>query len=148
MKIYYEKICFFLKNYNFNQFSFLKFCEARMLISSRIFGISIKNNKTDILCPFADLLNHKRPRQTQWYYDDNLNSFIIQAIEKINIGQEIFDSYGKKTNARLLLNYGFCLDNNDSHEYNLYVLFNNKYPMFDIKKIFFRMNMIILKYLI
>ena len=100
MKNDYIKLCEYIPN--FKQFKFSKFKEARVLISSRIFGIAINNNKTDALAPFADLLNHRRPRQTQWYYDDNLESFIIQAIDNIKQGNEIFDSYGKKTNARLL----------------------------------------------
>jgi histone-lysine N-methyltransferase SETD3 len=136
MKIDYEKICFYIPS--FTQFSYQKFCEARMMISSRIFGIQMGDNKTDVLAPFADLLNHKRPRQTQWYYDNMLESFVIQAIEDINEGSEIFDSYGKKTNARFLLNYGFALDNNDSSEYPLNVIFNDSYPLFEIKKNLFQ----------
>ena len=136
MKIDYNKLCEYLPDYK--QFSFLKFCEARVLISSRIFGIAINDNKTDVLAPFADLLNHKRPRQTQWYYDDNLESFVIQATENIKEGCEIFDSYGKKTNARFLLNYGFCLDDNDTSEFLLTVAFNDSYPLFDLKKNFFQ----------
>ena len=141
MKSDYEKICYYIPS--FKQYSYQEFSEARMLISSRIFGISIGEYKTDVLAPFADLLNHKRPRQTQWYYDDVINAFVIQAIEDIQEGSEIFDSYGKKTNARFLLNYGFCLDNNDSHEYPLTVVFNESYPMFEIKKIFSKTNMIL-----
>ena len=136
MKNDYNKLCEYLPD--FKQFSYLKFIEARVLISSRIFGISIKENKTDVLAPFADLLNHKRPRQTQWYYDDNLQSFVIQATENIKEGSEIFDSYGKKTNARFLLNYGFCLDDNDTSEYLLTVDFNDTYPLFNLKKNFFQ----------
>ena len=136
MKSDYNKLCEYLPD--FKQFSYLKFCEARVLISSRIFGIAINDNKTDVLAPFADLLNHKRPRQTQWYYDDNLESFVIQATENIKEGSEIFDSYGKKTNARFLLNYGFCLDDNDTSEYLLTVEFNDTYPLFDLKKNFFQ----------
>ena len=136
MKNDHNKLCEYLPN--FNQFSFSKFCKARVLISSRIFGISINRKKTDVLVPFADLLNHKRPKQTQWYYDDNLESFVIQAIEDIKEGNEIFDSYGKKTNARFLLNYGFCLDDNDTSEYLLTINFNEKYPLFDIKKKIFK----------
>ena len=109
-----------------------------MLISSRIFGISINDKKTDVLAPFADLLNHKRPRQTQWYYDDHLESFVIQATEDIQEGSEIFDSYGKKTNARFLLNYGFCLDDNDTSEYIMRITFNENYPLFEEKKNFFQ----------
>ena len=136
MKADYNKLCEYLPD--FKQFPYIKFCEARVLISSRIFGIAINENKTDVLAPFADLLNHKRPRQTQWYYDDNLESFVIQATENIKEGSEIFDSYGKKTNARFLLNYGFCLDDNDTSEYLLTVIFNETYPMFDLKKNFFQ----------
>jgi histone-lysine N-methyltransferase SETD3 len=136
MKNDYNKLCEYLPDYK--QFSYLKFIEARVLISSRIFGIAINDNKTDVLAPFADLLNHKRPRQTQWYYDDNLQSFVIQATENIKEGSEIFDSYGKKTNARFLLNYGFCLDDNDTSEYLLTVELNNNYPLFNLKKNFFQ----------
>ena len=136
MKADYNKLCEYLPDYK--QFPYLKFCEARVLISSRIFGIAINGNKTDVLAPFADLLNHKRPRQTQWYYDDNLESFVIQATENIKEGSEIFDSYGKKTNARFLLNYGFCLDDNDTSEYLLTIVFNDTYPLFELKKNFFQ----------
>ena len=135
IKYDYNKLCEHLSD--FKQFSFLKFCQARILISSRIFGIQMKEKKTDVLVPFADLLNHKRPKQTQWYYDDNIESFVIQAIENIKEGNEIFDSYGKKTNARFLLHYGFCLDNNDISEFNMSITFNESYPLFEQKKIFF-----------
>ena len=136
MKMDYEKICKFIPS--FSQFSYKKFCEARMMISSRIFGIQIGEKKTDVLAPFADLLNHKRPRQTQWYYDNILQSFVIQALEDIEQGNEIFDSYGKKTNARFLLNYGFALEDNDCNEVSLTVVFNDSYPMFKVKKNFFQ----------
>ena len=135
IKYDYNKLCEHISD--FNQFSFLKFCQARILISSRIFGIQMKNKKTDVLVPFADLLNHKRPKQTQWYYDDSIESFVIQAIENIEEGNEIFDSYGKKTNARFLLHYGFCLDDNDTSEFNMTVTFNESHPLFKQKKIFF-----------
>ena len=136
MKMDYKKICEYIPD--FSKFSYLKFCKARVMISSRIFGISMNDVKTDVLVPFADLLNHKRPRETQWYYDDSINSFVIQATENIKEGAEIFDSYGRKTNARFLLNYGFALDDNDTSEYLLTVIFNEAYPMFEIKKNFFQ----------
>ena len=118
----------------FNIFTLKEFMEARVIISSRIFGISINNVKTDVLVPFADLLNHKRPRQTQWYYDDRINGFVIQATEDIMKGSEIYDSYGKKSNGRFLLNYGFSIENNDCSEYPLSIIFNDCYPLYEIKK--------------
>ena len=44
MKMDYEKLCKYIPS--FSQFSYKKFCEARMMISSRIFGIQMGENKT------------------------------------------------------------------------------------------------------
>jgi histone-lysine N-methyltransferase SETD3 len=60
-----------------------------MIVSSRIFGVKIENKKTDILAPFADLLNHKRPRTTHWLYEDKYKAFIIVALDKIEKGAEV-----------------------------------------------------------
>ena len=62
MKSDYNKLSEYLPD--FKQFPYLKFCEAKILISSRIFDIAINDNKTGVLESFVDLLNHKRPRQT------------------------------------------------------------------------------------
>lgn len=97
--------------------TFEDFCKMRMAVSSRVFGIKTYGRKTDCLCPLADMINHKRPRQTQWYFSDNLDSFVMQAIDDIEEGCEIFDSYGKKCNSRFFLNYGFIIRNNESNEY-------------------------------
>ena len=132
IKADYLKLCEHLPYYK--NFNFQDFMKARMIISSRIFGISINNSKTDVLVPFADLLNHKRPRHTQWYFDDKINSFVIQATEDIMQGKEIYDSYGKKTNGRFLLNYGFSIENNDSSEYALSIIFDDCYPLYETKK--------------
>ena len=134
LKLDYEKICEHIPQ--FAQFSFLKFIKARMLIGSRIFGVEINNKTTDVLAPFADLLNHKRPKQTHWYYDNKLNAFVIQALENIKEGDEIYDSYGPKTNTRFLLNYGFALETNDNNEYSLRLTFNENVPLYEIKKHF------------
>jgi histone-lysine N-methyltransferase SETD3 len=83
----YKRICELVTG--FSSHSFRDFCEIRMAVSSRIFGIKIENKKTDVLAPFADLLNHKRPRQTHWLYDEGLKSFVIQALENIPVGGEV-----------------------------------------------------------
>ena len=92
-----------------------------MAVSSRIFGIKVNGKKTDCFCPFADMLNHRRPRQTQWFYSDEQESFVIQAIEDINAGDEIYDSYGKKCNSRFFLNYGFIVEKNENNEFPFYI---------------------------
>ena len=135
MKLDYDQLCLAIPS--FSHFSFVKFCQARMAVSSRIFGVCMNEKMSDVLVPYADLINHRRPRQTQWYYDDAINSFVIQALEDIKEGNEIFDSYGKKSNSMFLLNYGFCLENNDADDYCLKLNFNPNVPLFDEKKIVF-----------
>ena len=89
----------------------------RMMIASRIFGIQIDNHKTDALVAYADMLNHKRPRQTAWSYSDEHEGFIIEALDDIPRGDQVYDSYGKKCNTRFLLNYGFINLDNDANEF-------------------------------
>ena len=113
---------------NFQRFSYDNFCKVRMIVSSRIFGVKIKNLKTEVFTPYADMLNHRRVRQTHWNYEDSYNAFVISAIENIEPGYELYDSYGKKCNSRFLLNYGFTLENNEDNEYKLSItLAENSY---------------------
>lgn len=101
----------------YEQFSIREFSEIRVTVSSRIFGMEIDGIKTDGFVPLADMLNHRRPRQTSWSYEQSRDGFIIQANEEIDRGVEVMDSYGKKCNSRFLLNYGFIVLNNDGNEY-------------------------------
>ena len=61
------------------------------------------------------MLNHKLPKQTAWNYSDDFNGFVIESLQKIEVGEEVFDSYGKKCNTRFLLNYGFVIPNNQDN---------------------------------
>jgi histone-lysine N-methyltransferase SETD3 len=50
---------------------------ARMCVCSRNFGLQIDGHRTSALVPHADMLNHHRPRETKWSFDDELQSFTI-----------------------------------------------------------------------
>jgi histone-lysine N-methyltransferase SETD3 len=104
-----------------------------MMVSSRIFGITVNGVKTDGFVPYADMLNHKRPRQTTWYYSDERKGFIIEACDDIPRGEQVYDSYGKKCNSRFFLNYGFINLNNDANEVPLIVQLNKEDPGYEIK---------------
>lgn len=80
--------------------------------NSRIFCYDNKRGKVVALVPFADMLNHYQPRETTWDYSDIDQGFQIKSLKNINPGEQIFDSYGKKSNLRYLLNYGFTVENN------------------------------------
>jgi histone-lysine N-methyltransferase SETD3 len=55
-----------------------------MIVSSRTFGVVINGRKTDALVPIADMLNHKTPKLTTWYFSDEKRGFVVQ-----NAHQEI-----------------------------------------------------------
>lgn len=85
---------------------------ARMCVCSRNFGLQIDGHRTSALVPHADMLNHYRPRETKWTFDEERNSFTITSIQHIPVAAQVYDSYGQKCNHRFLLNYGFAVENN------------------------------------
>jgi len=117
----------------YSKYDFNLFKKMREVISSRVFGVTIKGKKNDIIAPFADMLNHKRPRQTHWNFDDNCNSFVIKAVSNVKKGHEVFDSYGIKCNSRFLLNYGFTVENNEDNEFKIVLMLNETSPLFKEK---------------
>jgi len=50
---------------------------ARMCVCSRNFGLLIDGHRTSAMVPFADMLNHYRPRETKWTFDDDRDAFTI-----------------------------------------------------------------------
>ena len=50
---------------------------ARMCVCSRNFGLQIDGTRTSALVPHADMLNHYRPRETKWTFDDDRQAFTI-----------------------------------------------------------------------
>ena len=118
---------------DFAQFTLLQYSEVRMMTCSRIFGITVDGVKTDGFVPYADMLNHKRPRQTIWYYDDAKKGFIIEACDDIPRGDQVYDSYCKKCNSRFFLNYGFINQPNDADEVPLRITINPSDPGAEVK---------------
>ena len=64
----------------------------------------------------ADLLNHKRPRDTKWTFDNSVNAFTITSLCALKEGVQVYDSYGRKCNSRFFVNYGFSLEENEDNE--------------------------------
>ena len=85
---------------------------ARMCACSRNFGLIVNGLRTAALVPYADMLNHYRPRETKWQFDDALQGFTITSLQQIGMGAQVYDSYGQKCNHRFLLNYGFSVEHN------------------------------------
>ncbi len=120
-----------------------------MTASSRIFGIVINGDKTDafvpvagiffknlpfLKIPFIDMLNHRRPKQTSWFYSDEKKGFIIESLEDLNRGEQVCDSYGRKCNSRFFLNYGFINLDNDANEVAVRVAFDKEDETINMKE--------------
>jgi histone-lysine N-methyltransferase SETD3 len=58
------------------------------------------------------MLNHYRPQETKWTFDDDKQAFTITSLQTISRGAQVYDSYGQKCNHRFLLNYGFAVEDN------------------------------------
>jgi histone-lysine N-methyltransferase SETD3 len=93
-------------------YSFQEFLQVRTAVGSRNFGIMVDGQKRTSLVPFADMLNHFRPRETSWAFDSSKRCFSISSLQALQPGQQVLDSYGRKDNARFLLHYGFAVENN------------------------------------
>lgn len=107
----YEAICGVYSSFRTTA-TLEEFKWARMCVCSRNFGVVINGVRTSALVPYADMLNHYRPRETKWTYDNARGSFTITALQSIKQGSQIYDSYGQKCNHRFLLNYGFAIEDN------------------------------------
>lgn len=85
---------------------------ARMCVCSRNFGLCMDGHRTSAMVPHADMLNHFRPRETKWTFDEERQAFTITSLQHIPAGAQVYDSYGQKCNHRFLLNYGFAVEDN------------------------------------
>jgi hypothetical protein len=59
----------------------------------------INRKKTDGLVPYADMLNHRRPRETKWTFDDVRYGFVITTLKDVGAGAQLYDSYGRKVST-------------------------------------------------
>lgn len=50
---------------------------ARVCVTSRNFAFQMDDERMSAMVPHADMLNHKRPCETRWTFDDDLDGFTI-----------------------------------------------------------------------
>ena len=122
-----------LSKYNFSIYK-----KMREVVGSRVFGVNIRNHSKIIIVPFADLLNHKRSPKTHWNFNNIKEIFYIKSINNIVMGDEVFDSYGIKSNSIFLLCYGFTVENNTGNIFNIKIPLNETYPYLKQKMSFLK----------
>lgn len=117
----------------FGRFSLEEFVWARNVVVTRIFGMVVGGKKTDGLVPMADLLNHRRPRETKWTFDDASGAFTVTSLRALQGGCQVHDSYGRKCNSRFFVNYGFALEENADNEARFVFAIAPSDPFFDLR---------------
>lgn len=86
------------------------FARAEAQVLSRAFEFD--RGKRRAMVPFADLLNTNRHQDRHVDFEFCEGDFVMRAVRSGSAGDEVTDSYGPKSNARYLLNYGFALEDN------------------------------------
>jgi histone-lysine N-methyltransferase SETD3 len=97
---------------DFARFSYRAYLDMRSAVGSRSYGVDMDGNETLVMVPHADMLNHKRPRDTTWTFNEARQEFTINTLVPLNVDQEVTISYGAKSNAKFFVHYGFALENN------------------------------------
>ncbi|CAG8493033.1 16449_t:CDS:2 [Acaulospora morrowiae] len=85
------------------------------VISSRCFPNKLIDpdgeEQNEALFPLADSFNHRPRQRVTWKVQDG-NSLHLITEDEIEIGEQIFNNYGTKSNEELLIGYGFCIPDN------------------------------------
>ncbi|PPQ70443.1 hypothetical protein CVT26_013937 [Gymnopilus dilepis] len=106
-----------------------KYLTAATYLSSRAFPSSLLSERPTlvatpstepILIPGVDALNHARAQPVSWVVNHREDPTKATSDSTISLiqhsstaeGQEIFNNYGPKPNAELILGYGFSIPNN------------------------------------
>lgn len=112
---------------------YVKYLESRIITSSRVYSIKIHGEPSLAMVPYADLFNHKVPKDTSWFYDDETDRFTVKAIKDVKKGVEVYDTYGNKGNTDLLLFYGFTVDDNPFDTYMFEIGFDKSFHNYEQK---------------
>lgn len=91
-----------------------------MLFSRAIRLRSLKDGETLAMVPYADLINHSPFSQAyidareggDWLFSNGEEEVILYADRGYRRMEQIYISYGQKSNAELLLLYGFAVERN------------------------------------
>jgi hypothetical protein len=100
----------------FKSVSLEEYSKYRHLVWSRNFGCIFREEQPFVystVVPICDLYNfHPEKVNIKWYYNRDVNRFVIEAIKDISKDEEIYLNYGDKSNDDLLFYYGFTIENN------------------------------------
>mmetsp|Transcript_32380 Transcript_32380/g.44363 ORF Transcript_32380/g.44363 Transcript_32380/m.44363 type:complete len:509 (+) Transcript_32380:174-1700(+) len=97
---------------------------AVSIIARDVIFSKVAQLKRYVLCPSVDMFNHKSTAQSDVSYNYFSDTFEVRIDNSYQPGEQVFISYGKQSNDRLLQFYGFVDADNvfDSYDFNCGVL--------------------------
>lgn len=109
-----------------------------MLFSRAIRLRGLKQGETLALVPYADLINHSPFSQAyvdaresgDWVFKDGQEEVILYADRGYRRMEQVYISYGPKSNAELLLLYGFAVERNPFNSVDVTVSINPRTSAF------------------
>ena len=107
----YQSLCN-LSNIFGREISLYDWLWAWSIVGSRNFSINVDGISKSAMVPLADMLNHYRPAETKWGYNNAKKGFTMMTLKGIKPRAQLMDSYGRKSNRKYLLHYGFVMDDN------------------------------------
>lgn len=76
------------------------------------------NLKRYVLCPYVDMFNHRSDARSDVAFNYFSNQFELRILKDYQPGEQVFISYGKPSNDRLLQFYGFVEPGNPNDLYD------------------------------
>ncbi|KAK7429035.1 hypothetical protein QQZ08_004442 [Neonectria magnoliae] len=80
-----------------------------LVLASETLPVGVGVDDFSVLLPLFDVGNHDMTEEVRWELDEGRASCELKVARAYQPGEQIFNNYSLKTNAELLLGYGFML---------------------------------------
>ncbi|KAI0393216.1 SET domain-containing protein [Xylariaceae sp. FL0594] len=111
--LYHWAYCIFTTR-SFRPSLILPSLESSSYSSSSSSSLPCKTDDFSILLPLFDIGNHSPLAQTSWVTDAESRACALStSLHGYAAGEQVYNNYGMKTNAELLLGYGFVIPESD-----------------------------------
>ncbi|KAI1055907.1 hypothetical protein LB506_009314 [Fusarium annulatum] len=87
----------------------------------------VKLDDFSVLMPLFDVGNHDMTTKVEWIRNERINGCSLKVEKAYQAGEQVFNNYSMKTNAELLLGYGFMLPETEAL-HNDYVHVRKRQP--------------------
>jgi hypothetical protein len=101
------------------QFTREEYAWAKCVVMTRVHTVQFGDAQSSVaMVPLADLPNHSDDANVLWC-PQSATGFTYTALRKIEAGEALTISYGRRSNGVLFNVYGFCLNDNPKREVDI-----------------------------